>query len=317
MTYRLLESKSLFLAFFAAAAFTGCATGIDHRGLAADAPPAGLVAIERAGSAASWPELVASARAADAVILGEQHDDGAGHAIQAAVVKAVFAARPNAALAMEMLDRDDGHVLDAYLDGRIDLEAFLARSHAGKWSSRENWFAWYQPMLDAARDGGHRVIPANAPRRLVTLARTGGYGAIEALGPLDRAMVTLPRFDIDVADYEARFRDLMTGHGAEGMPSMDEETIGGYFRAQRVWDATMAESIAQALQRGPVVMLVGRFHSDYDGGLVRELRARAPKAAILTISIAPQGEDDGESAGRADFVVQSAPKAEEDAPAAP
>jgi uncharacterized iron-regulated protein len=77
-----------------------------------------------------------------------------------------------------------------------------------------------------------------------------------------------------------------------------------------VWDATMARSIAGALrERGrgsaKVVHVVGRFHSDFDGGLVSELRRAAPFASILTVSLLPEASRHlrEEDRDRADVVV--------------
>jgi uncharacterized iron-regulated protein len=60
-----------------------------------------------------------------------------------------------------------------------------------------------------------------------------------------------------------------------------------FFRAQLVWDATMADSIAQGLDSGlaRVIHLVGQFHSDFDGGTVEYLLDRKPDLKILTISL--------------------------------
>ena len=59
------------------------------------------------------------------------------------------------------------------------------------------------------------------------------------------------------------------------------------FRSQQAWDATMAQSIINA---GPnklkkVVLLVGQFHVEYDGGIVQELRQRNPNLNVFVVSI--------------------------------
>ena len=49
----------------------------------------------------------------------------------------------------------------------------------------------------------------------------------------------------------------------------------------------MAQSIANShpTREKKVLLLVGQFHVEYDGGIVQELRQRAPHAKILVISI--------------------------------
>lgn len=80
-------------------------------------------------------------------------------------------------------------------------------------------------------------------------------------------------------------------------------------RSQRLWDATMADSIVRALDAAPwqgkVVHLVGQFHSEYDGGLISEIQKRDSMAKILTISI-QKGEAYAlrpEDKGKADLVI--------------
>ena len=79
------------------------------------------------------------------------------------------------------------------------------------------------------------------------------------------------------------------------------------FMKQVLYDTTMADSIARALDAGAgkVIHLVGQFHSDHEGGTVAELRRLAPAARILTVSLVPGApealaEDDRD---RADIVI--------------
>jgi uncharacterized iron-regulated protein len=55
----------------------------------------------------------------------------------------------------------------------------------------------------------------------------------------------------------------------------------------QTWDATMAQSIVNAKpsKERKVVLLVGQFHVEYDGGIVQELRRRMPGAKVLVVSI--------------------------------
>ncbi len=84
--------------------------------------------------------------------------------------------------------------------------------------------------------------------------------------------------------------------------------IAAMFRSQQLWDATMAGSVLRAAaQPGvpKVVLLVGGFHSDFDGGLVQRLRRGNPDLAILTISLQALHSRRlrSEDRGRADVVV--------------
>jgi uncharacterized iron-regulated protein len=69
---------------------------------------------------------------------------------------------------------------------------------------------------------------------------------------------------------------------------MKPEDIDPGFRSQLLWDSTMADSIVRTLRTGgtrKVIHLVGQFHSDFAGGTVKEIKARAPIARVLTVSM--------------------------------
>lgn len=238
----------------------------------------------RSGRRWEWPALVARIGAADAVFVGEQHDDAGAHKFQASAADALFAARPGAALSMEMLERDDQRAVDEYLEGTIALDAFVERAGVRNWAGTDTWMAWYQPIVSAARTRGAPVVAANAPRRFVGQARTSGYGPLESLPPEDRALFELPD-SLPRDAYRQRLADLMRdAREGTGDPPPTDEEIDSFQRAQLVWDATMAASAAAALDRSPaVVHLAGAFHIGRDGATVAEFRRRRPGSKVLTI----------------------------------
>jgi uncharacterized iron-regulated protein len=374
----------------------------------ADAPSAGdvrrLPMFTGNGTALGWRDLMDAVAWADVVIIGEQHDDAIGHAVQLAVVEDTVARWPQAVLSMEMLERDEQPLVDDYFDGIIDADQLARLTFSENWAGEGSWAAWYQPIIDAAKDGEGRVVAANAPRRYVKLARREGYARLGALPPDRRRWVahppTLPegryrkRFwevmsppeppegmpaemptempesmppdKADAPDQphppahppaarhpmeDAEARDEMTPADREpAMPPRDEaavdkqdapedeaddeadasderrmpfhpltdEDIEAIFRSQLVWDATMAQSIARANDRGAhkVIHLVGQFHCDFEGGTVLELRRRLPGARILVISMQRAWPEAllEEDRGRADIVIYTGerPPPEED-----
>jgi len=264
------------------------------------------------GEPMSWTELVARASSVDAVVIGELHDDAVGHAFQAAITGDTIAAAGGGTVALEMLERDEQTVVDDWLDGIIDAERMAELTDSESWAGPDSWVNWYQPILDAARRNGGRVVAANAPRRYVRLARTEGFDRLEGLPSPRRGFVEIPLETVDDEPYFDRFVDVMSGHMTQDGAGPDEAAIArmrNTFRSQRTWDATMGDSVARALGRGaPVVLLmVGQFHSDFDGATVLELRARRPGARILTISMQRRtgGELADEDRGRADIVVHT------------
>ncbi|MFO0962366.1 MAG: ChaN family lipoprotein [Phycisphaerales bacterium] len=257
------------------------------------------------GQAADWNALWNGVRWADIVIVGEQHDDANAHEVQRTIVEETFAAWPGSAVSLEMLERNEQPVVDAYLRGEITKEEFVERTKSADWAGKGSWDVFYQPIIDAARDAHAPVIAANAPREYVRRARTEGYAALRALPPDEAALISLPK-DKPPDSYRERFRQVMSGDGAH---AISDEKLDELLRSQRLWDATMADSIVRALKDAPsggkVVHLVGQFHVEFDGGLVSEIQKRDPWARILTISV-QKGEAYAlrpEDKGRADLVV--------------
>lgn len=279
------------------------------------------------GCAIGWTDLLNAVEWAEIIIIGEQHDDAMGHAFQLAVMQDTLAHWPRAILSMEMLERDQQMLVEDYLDGYISQEFFVRRAGISRWGGHEGaWNDWYQPIVDVAKDARTRVIAANAPRRYVRLARMHGYGYLRGMSRDRRALFDLPR-RIPRDAYRDRFYDVMLsmrGHGdddeydAEADSAarlVQDDAIEATFRSQMMWDATMAKSIIRARpsRDRKIVHLVGRFHSDFEGGLVTEIRRPRPTARILAISMAPLEathlRDDDEH--RADIIVYTGEQADE------
>jgi len=117
--------------------------------------------------------------------------------------------------------------------------------------------------------------------------------------------------------YRDRFIELMGGHSNPDSDLDDTsranaklealELAESFFRSQQVWDATMAASVSNALRQSgpPVMLLVGRFHSDSEGGTPNQIRRICPSAKVVTISLEPACGDVefNSDLPQADFVV--------------
>jgi uncharacterized iron-regulated protein len=307
----------LLLLLFAA----GCATTRES-GDTAEMPeeptpatlPHEMVILGADGAAATWDTVVARASAADIIVLAEQHDDPLAHRFQAALTGALVA-KGKVAVCMEMFERDEQPLVDAYLAGEIAQKTLVDVTDSKDWGAKGKWDEFYQPIVDAAKAGASPVIAANAPRRFVRIARLEGFEGLAAFAGAYPAQFVVPA-PIDEAAYFERFKATMSHHSAppakgtkaeaHAMPAMTDEQFEAIFRAQQVWDATMADSVINAWRvHGKAMLMVGQFHTDHDGGLLLRMKAAAPEAKYLTISLdkaeaATLAEEDK---GRADFVV--------------
>ncbi|HZW06867.1 MAG TPA: ChaN family lipoprotein [Phycisphaerales bacterium] len=290
------------------------------------------------GMPTDWGTVVAAATAAEVVVVAEQHGHRAGLTAAASLWRTVLetwwddspwngigprpVATNPAALALEFFERDDQSRIDDYLAGLTTEEVFLRRTGKATAPDKDPWAGGYPPghrdMLEASKAARVPVIAANAPRAYVRLARTGGYEALAGLTPEQQRLFALPRYAAAGDPPDNRYwRDFLSFMGSTpekyaGSPREEREKIDGMFRAQSIWDATMADSVRIALARGhaPVFLVIGQFHADFagdgGGGTVQALRAARPETKIVVISFQdadPSAPFRPEDKGRADFVV--------------
>jgi uncharacterized iron-regulated protein len=280
-------------------------------------PPERVPIFRADGSRADFDAVVSSCAEAQAVLIGEVHGHPQGLDFAAAVWEGVLSRTDEAALSMEFFERDQQVGLDDYLDGVTDEAAFkkaTARS-AGSYPPG------HRRMVEAAKAAHRPVIAANAPRRYVRLARTDSMERLAMLTPEQRRLFDTPDTPPSEA-YHQRFVTLRTGmgsdptHGAPANspppdPEEERKTIEGFYRAQVVWDATMAASIDRALDKvlSPVVHVVGGFHIADDGGTLQLLRNRRPDTKIVTIALVDADASSlrPEDKGKADYIVYVGP----------
>ena len=260
----------------------------------------------------TWSGLVARAAASDAVLIGELHGHPMGLNAAATVYDDLLELRPDtAALAMEFFERDEQYHLDDLMTGVIDHDGFMEAT--GR-TSLQRYPEGHRRMVMASLERGRPIVAANAPRRYVRLARTEGFERLDGLMDSQQAYFTRPE-SLTTGGYKERFFDIMggmRGHSEDETPEgEDDPMILSFFRSQNVWDATMADSVARTMDGGnyPVVLVIGQFHTDFEGGTTSRLRELRPGARLMTISVQPVWslELREEDRDRADAVIYIGP----------
>lgn len=237
-----------------------------------------------------WDTVVETCASATVVLIGETHGQDLGLALAADLFEDILDANPRAVLSMEFYERDHQAHLDDYLAGITTAEQF----EKATFRSAGNNPAGHRRMLEAARTAGRPVIAANSPRRYTRLARIEGYDRLRSLTPEQQRLFEIPDVMPDNA-YTDRFRAIMgqMGRGADDaghtMPGM---SVDAFLQAQLLWDQTMADSVANAIDLGaPVVHVVGQFHSDFGTEPGKSALADAiaerllPNQSVIIISV--------------------------------
>ena len=280
---------------------------------------------DREGRASSLAALLDAAAADEVLLIGEEHDDGVGHAVELRLLADAFARRaspggtPRAGaaggigaegrepiLSLEMFERDVQHVLDEYLLDLISEEHFLAS--ARPW---DQYALAYRPLVEFAKAHGIRVIAANAPRRYVSRVTAEGPESLFALSPLAQSFLPPLPYPGPSERYRAEWERLMAANGAHGHAGGSHA-----LQAQALWDAAMAHAIAGALSRhrdALVVHVAGAFHVARGTGIPERIEDYRPGTAVTTVVMTEAGDAgawiDAEHEGLADFVVLTVTRA--------
>lgn len=263
------------------------------------------------GSFVAWDSVIESAASADVVIIGENHGHPLGLAFAAELWSDVGARSDQAVLSMEFFTRDEQSRLDDYLTGLWDEPSFLK---ATRRTSDASYPPGHRSMIQAAKAMSRPVIASNAPRVYVRASSRESYERLATLTAEQRRMFRVPdslptgKYR---ADYDALMSDpAMASHGGPPKQETPEELrkrLDSGFRAQSLWDWTMAESVTKAVDEHgtPVFHVVGRFHSDFRGGFIEALLKLRPGTRVVNISIVDAWSESlrEEDRDRADFVV--------------
>ena len=241
--------------------------------------------------------MLADISAADAVFVGEQHDDPNTHRLELAILEGLFRRGVPVIVSVEMFERDVQPLLDRYLAGEITEKEFLAGSRP--WP---RYATDYRPLIEFARAHKLRVLAANVPRRMASEVSKKGLTAIDD-ATADRPFVAKSLDCPTSGSYFDRFGAAMGGH---------QGSTPNFYYAQCVKDETMGESVAEAFARTTgrvtIVHFNGAFHSDFAEGAAHSARQRMPGRRVAVVSVLPMSDLDtlkpsDEDLKRADFLV--------------
>jgi uncharacterized iron-regulated protein len=251
----------------------------------------GIAASAESAEPATVPAVVAAARAADIVVLGEIHDNPAHHRNQAAIVAAL---QPDA-LVFEMIpqaDEDEVNELRAQGADRDALAAALDWSESG-WPD----FGFYAEILEAAPEA--RVFGAGQPaadvRRAMVEGAAGVFGPDAGSYGLDEPLPSEEQAAREALQDEAHCWKL------------PQDMLPGMVEAQRFRDAGLADAALWARTmtgNGKVVVIAGSGHADKVRGMPAALAIADPDIKVLALG---QFEQEPADPGAYDDILLAPP----------
>ena len=205
----------------------------------------------------------APAPAPQALLLGEVHDNAAGHAARADLLRERIEAGWRPAIAMEQFDTAQQAALDAAMASCADAECVVAKVAPAK--SSWTW-AHYTPVIALALQYKLPLRAANLSRADASKIVKGGFA--DGL-PAD----VIARYQLDalpgplLAAQETEVRDSHCG-------ALPEPLVSPMAKAQIARDVVMAETLRAHAANG-VVLIAGNGHVRTDIGVPFWLRRDA------------------------------------------
>ena len=222
----------------------------------------------KTGKTASFQDFIGEVSKARIVYVGEVHTRQEDHEVQLRILEGLHAAGP-VVLAMEMFPREKQPVLDRFSRGELTEQEFLEEVD---WENVWGYpFELYKDLLFFARDRGVPILGLNAPHDVVRkISREG----LESLSGKERQRIArdLP---LNNSPYRELMRDRFHQHVRGNIRSFET-----FYEAQLAWEGTMAETLAQALNRYDanvtIVALLGKGHMSHGLGVPRWTASLVP-----------------------------------------
>lgn len=226
-------------------------------------------------------ELSPAVQGADYLLLGEVHDNAAGHALRLSWLDQLQARQPWA-LAMEQFDIENRNSLEKALQeirgsGKVVDVAAGARAVAENGGFNFKGWRWslYEPVLVRVLQQGIPLYPANLSRK--------------SLGAIIRGQQAPPPepSQWSVAQRAALLKEVQEGH-CNLMPESELPLLAA---AQRARDLTMAEAMVRARRDTgrPVILLAGNGHVRKDLAVPVWLHQLDPGAKIVSVAVLERG----------------------------
>jgi len=205
----------------------------------------------RDGNTTSFEDMVEEISAAQAIFIGEQHNEPTHHRTQLDVIRTLHKKGRHLAIGLEMFQKENQKSLDDWISGKIPEREFIP-------IFLENWgFRWelYRNIFLYARENKIPLVGLNVPQEITRKVGKTGF-----LSLTDEERMKLPpgvtcELDQEYMDHLVRIFHYKG--------STDKSFV--YFcEAQVLWDQAMAWHLTEYIKNNPertVIVLAGAIHT--------------------------------------------------------
>ena len=246
-------------------------------------------------------EVLARAKDARFVLLGEEHDNPDHHRWQLHSLAMLLGARFPMVIGMEMLPRQAQPALDRWVSGAMSEAALLRETQWSKvWGFDSDL---YLPIFHFARMHRVPIVALNVNRELVREVGEKGWKAI----PAERREGVSDPSPPNPA-YREQLRSWFEQHGNDS--GKDPAAFERFVEAQLTWDRAFADALAGAADRTPgalVVGIIGSGHLLNGYGVPHQLRAKGAGTAKVWLPVSSETDCSELPASLADAVFSIGP----------
>ena len=206
-------------------------------------------------------QMVEELENAPLIFIGELHDEPEHHELQKLVLRGIQTTGKPMAIGLEMFNAESQPELDAWVEGRLDNERFIALYN-------KNWrepLGLYAGVFQYARDHRIPLVGLNVPRGIIQEVKQSGMQALP-----EELRNTLPEnIRCEVSGGYLDFMErINAGH------SGNKVAFRNFCEVMTLWNILMARNIIDYLQRHPdtvMVVLAGAGHARKKGGIPEQL----------------------------------------------
>jgi uncharacterized iron-regulated protein len=247
------------------------------------------------GKDVKYGKMLEEMETADVVFFGELHNNPICHWLQIELTRDLYEKKDSAImLGAEMFEVDNQLILNEYIEGKISEKNY--KKEAKLWP---NYATDYAPLVEFAKEHQIPFIATNIPRRYASVVYSKGFEGLDSLSAEARSYIApLPvDYDPELKGYRSMLEEM------EGMVHANDNLP----KAQAIKDATMAYSIAGALEKGTLfIHYNGTYHSNDYEGIIWYLNNYKPGLKIVTIASVEQEDIENleeEYKNKADYII--------------
>lgn len=226
------------------------------------------------GQEIAFGTLMADLIQADAVFIGEVHNDPTHHRLQLQLLRSLVDRKAKVAIGLEMFQSDNQQVLDDWSGGKLSEEDFKA-IYSKNWS-----FDWqlYRDIFIYARDNRIPLVALNIPKQIATKVARQGFASLSS----EERKVLPPGITCEPDSTYTVLLKRAFGHVFRHVAK--QSTFTNFCEAQSLRNSAIAWYMMRYRQQNPerkLVTLTGVWHAVKGGAPARLALADAKNYRVI------------------------------------